>query len=561
MMSAQREGMLSSFFTYNDMIPFDSQKWNEIDIEILGRYADDVQFNTITPGQTNHVGRRQTPFNPHLGFHTYAIEWTPSYVAWFIDGSEAYRQTGPHIQTLIYPQKIMMNIWIPTAPNWAGEWNDNVLPAFASYDYVSYSSYTRDSGSVGTNNDFTPQWNDDFNTVDSTRWDQATHTWSDNQCDFTPANIVFNSGKMILCLTKETSVGYVDAVAPYVSSARADADGVVINFSEEVDSVSAATTSNYLIPGKTILQVDLYSDKKTVKLTIEGYDTSTISNVILMNIKDRAVPPNTISAKSVTVTKGQPLSFPIKINCGGPAYKEYLPDQQWVGNTFEYGHLDGWSGQNSSNVSGAADPIVFQTELDAAAEYRIRVPNGNYLVYLLMSENYFTAAGKRIFDISVQGNVVDKNLDLFARVGRGAQYQRVVPNVKVTEGIIDIHFMSLLDNALINAIMVVRLGTGINENRGSSSQQWNIGQNYPNPFNGNTIIPFSLAGDDEVTIDFFDTLGRRVNHHPLGMMQSGSHYFRWNAKSSSGLSLATGAYYYVVQGKYNSSTRKLMLLQ
>lgn len=274
MMSAQREGMLSSFFTYNDMVPFDSQKWNEIDIEIMGRYADDVQFNTITPGQTNHVGRRQTPFNPHLGFHTYAIEWTPSYVAWFIDGSEAYRQTGPHIQTLIYPQKIMMNIWIPTAPNWAGEWNDNVLPAFGSYDYVSYSSYTPDSGSVGTNNNFTPQWKDDFNTYDATRWDQATHTWSDNQCDFTPANIVFNSGKMILCLTKETSVGYVDAVAPYVSSARADADGVVINFSEEVDSVSATTTSNYLIPRKTILQVDLYSDKKTVRLTIDGYDTS-----------------------------------------------------------------------------------------------------------------------------------------------------------------------------------------------------------------------------------------------------------------------------------------------
>ena len=561
MMSAQREGMLSSFFTYNDMVPFDSQKWNEIDIEILGRYTDDVQFNTITPGQTNHVGRRETPFNPHLGFHTYAIEWTPAYVAWFIDGSEAYRQTGSHIQTLIYPQKIMMNTWIPTAPNWAGEWNDNVLPAFAYYDYVSYASFTPDSGLAGTNNNFTPQWKDDFTAYDSTRWDRATHTWSDNQCDFTPANIVFNNGSMILCLTKEASQGYVDNVAPIVSSARAEVDGVVISFMEEVDSLSAVTTSNYLVPGKTIAHVDLYSDKKTVRLTIAEYDTATISNVIIMNIKDRAVPPNVISAKSVTITKTVPLTFPIKINCGGPAYKDYLPDQMWVGNSFEYGHLDGWSGQNSSNVTGASDPVVFQTEADAVAEYRIRVPNGNYMVYLLMAENYFTGPGKRIFDIAVQGNVIEKSLDLFARVGRGVQYQRVVPNVKVTEGVIDIHFMSLLDNALINAIMVVSLGTGVNDKSDTGPRDWNIGQNFPNPFNGNTVIPFSLSGEDRITIKFFDTLGRIVNEHSLGVQQRGSHYFMWNAKNASGSALASGVYYYVVTGNTQSATRKLLLLQ
>jgi len=104
--SAQREGMLSSFFTYHD----GGGSWNEIDIEILGRYTDDVQFNTITPGQTNHLRHQPTPFNPHLDFHTYAFEWTPEYVAWFIDGVEVYRQTETHVATLNRPQKIMMNI-------------------------------------------------------------------------------------------------------------------------------------------------------------------------------------------------------------------------------------------------------------------------------------------------------------------------------------------------------------------------------------------------------------------------------------------------------------------
>ena len=66
-------------------------------------------------------------FNPALDFHTYAIEWTPEYVAWFIDNSEVYRQTGDFIKTLTHPQKIMMNVWNPAYINWIGEWNDYVL--------------------------------------------------------------------------------------------------------------------------------------------------------------------------------------------------------------------------------------------------------------------------------------------------------------------------------------------------------------------------------------------------------------------------------------------------
>ena len=109
------DGHTSTFFTYNDVDP--NQNWNEIDIEILGRYADDVQFNTITPGRRNHVHHQFVPFSPYQDFHTFAIEWTPDYVAWCIDGEQVYKQTGEHIATLVKPQKIMMNIWNPEFEN------------------------------------------------------------------------------------------------------------------------------------------------------------------------------------------------------------------------------------------------------------------------------------------------------------------------------------------------------------------------------------------------------------------------------------------------------------
>ncbi len=101
---AQREAVVSSFFTYHD---FDNTTgWNEIDFEFIGRYSNSIQFNTITPGQKFHIRTQHIEFNPYSDFHDYAFEWTPDYVAWFIDGDEVYRQTGEHIATLQYARKL-----------------------------------------------------------------------------------------------------------------------------------------------------------------------------------------------------------------------------------------------------------------------------------------------------------------------------------------------------------------------------------------------------------------------------------------------------------------------
>ncbi len=556
MKSAHRDGMLSSFFTYNDSFP--ATPWNEIDIEIMGRYTDDIQFNPITPGQVNHEVHYQTPFNPSQDFHIYAFEWTPTSVAWFVDGKEVHRQAGAHIEALKYPQKLMMNVWNPAYANWAGAWNANVLPAFAYYDWVSYSSFTPDSGNTGTDNKFKFQWKDDFNSWDQTRWDKASHTWGGNQCDMYPDNVVFKDGVMILCLTTNTTSGYYDKTGPSVNFVRAENSTLKVRYTEEVDQVSAETVTNYYVTGNQVTSATLQPDSQSVHLTLAKYDTATLSTVIIFDTKDRFANP--IDVQSVAIQKQKAVILPLKINCGGLAYSDYVGDQEW-GPGVEYGRMDGKYNANNAPIAGVSDATIYHTELTMPVKYFIRVPNGTYDVELQMAETNFSAAGNRVFSVAVQDSVAIQNLDLAAVVGKNVAYNKVIKNVTVTDELIDIHFMASKYYALINGIVISKSPSMINEHRHTMPNQWDVGQNYPNPFNASTIIPAEFSSPDNITIRFYDSIGRKVSEMNIGSVAAGRYNFSWNAKSTTGKPLASGVYFYVAEGQFHRSSNKLVLIQ
>ena len=61
---AQGDGLVSSFFTYNT--DYGNTPWNEIDIELLGRYDNVIDMNVIT--NTSHLRQHYNTFNHHLEF-------------------------------------------------------------------------------------------------------------------------------------------------------------------------------------------------------------------------------------------------------------------------------------------------------------------------------------------------------------------------------------------------------------------------------------------------------------------------------------------------------------
>lgn len=205
MQAARASGMLSTFFTYKQGSEQSGTFWEEIDIEVLGRdNAERWQSNIIIgdPRETTE-GNHNPGVSLADDYHTYTLEWTDSYVAWYLDGN-LVRQIngGTFVNALENPQDMRFNIWAANIPEWVGPFNGNDLPVYQFVNWFEYHSYDESTG------EFELEFRDDFDTFDSSRWAAASHTFDENLVDFTPENAIVQDGTLILALTREGQTGF-----------------------------------------------------------------------------------------------------------------------------------------------------------------------------------------------------------------------------------------------------------------------------------------------------------------------------------------------------------------
>ncbi len=556
MKSAAGSGLLASFFTYHDGSSNPVANWNEIDIEILGRYQNQAQFNTITPGQVNHVFTSVTPFNPHAAFHVYAIEWTPDYVAWLIDGYEVHRQTEAHIATLTRPQKIMMNIWPPAAVDWAGVLSPAVLPVYAYYDWVKYYAYT-----PGQGDNFTLQWTDDFTVWDQNRWSKATHTWDGNNANFIPDNAVFQDGYLILCLTSSAQTGYSgraiierDVEPPYLVWARAFQHRLHVYFSEEVEQASAEALANYTLPGATLTAARLLPGNRTVELVTEGLDPGLTYVLVVNGVKDRSPGANRMSLQYTNVAVAPPL--PLHINVGGAGQEGFLPDQVWQGR-LDYGAVGGAvsTAPPGTQISGTAHPNIFLTGREGLTFYQVRLAPGTYQVTLLLAETVWEAAGRRVFDVWAESQKVLEQVDPFAQAGKNQALEKTIANLSVTDGMLDLYFKPQAGRTLLNGLRINEVTNAVTQAAAPpESFQFEV---FPNPFNSATQISYALTRPARVAIAVVDVQGRVVQDVLREFRTAGTHTV-WLAAAK----WPAGIYFVRVQVEGRTvATRKLTHLK
>jgi len=85
---------------------------------------------------------------------------------------------------------------------------------------------------------------------------------------------------------------------------------------------------------------------------------------------------------------------------------------------------------------------------------------------------------------------------------------------------------------------------------------------YPNPFNPMTTFHFETPREEVVTLDIYDSAGRRVNSLIRGrVFMAGRHNMTWQGEDDRGRHLASGVYHYRLQVGKEQRVGKLTLLK
>jgi hypothetical protein len=222
-------------------------------------------------------------------------------------------------------------------------------------------------------------------------------------------------------------------------------------------TVAAAGTQQFTASARDQFATTL-TTQPSFTWTVSGGGTISASG--LYTAGATAGGPFTVSAKSGTVTgtASVTVSTPTtvyRINCGGSAVSPFTADQFSSGGTAR-------TVTNTINVSGltnAAPQAVYQSERYGNVTYTLPslVAGTQYTVRLHFAELFQTAAGRRVFNVAINGTTVLSNFDIFAATG--AAFKATLREFTTTansSGQIVIQLTTVTDNATIEGIEIIR---------------------------------------------------------------------------------------------------------
>jgi len=150
----------------------------------------------------------------------------------------------------------------------------------------------------------------------------------------------------------------------------------------------------------------------------------------------------------------------VSIDCGGAANGTFVADTDFTGGA-------------TTSVTNAIDTSLLTGTIPAQAvlqsnrygtmSYTIPglTANASYPVTLYFSEGYWTATGKRTFNVVANGTTELTNFDIFAAAGAANKAVQRSFNINANaSGQIVLNFNTVIDNAQVNAIVVGTSGGG-----------------------------------------------------------------------------------------------------
>jgi hypothetical protein len=148
----------------------------------------------------------------------------------------------------------------------------------------------------------------------------------------------------------------------------------------------------------------------------------------------------------------------VDISAGGPAAAPFVADEDFAGGATA-------AVTNAISTTGVTNPApqsVYQHNRYGNFTYTVPgfTAGTSYTVRLHFAEEYWTTAGSRVFNVSIDGTQVLTNFDIFATAG--GEYKAVVEQfteVAPSSGTFTIQFSTVKDNAQVNGIEIDPAGS------------------------------------------------------------------------------------------------------
>lgn len=164
-----------------------------------------------------------------------------------------------------------------------------------------------------------------------------------------------------------------------------------------------------------------------------------------------------------TVTNTPIPPYDVRVNAGGGQYIDpqanvWLADKAYSAGS--WGYIGGSTYATGQPVANTDKGPLYQDERfwSGSGGYKFDVPNGDYQVELRFAEIYYSYAGARQFDVSIEGVRVLDDFDVLAAAGGALRATDRSFVVHVADGQLNIDFVGVKNAPKVNALRVTRLG-------------------------------------------------------------------------------------------------------
>ncbi len=256
----------------------------------------------------------------------------------------------------------------------------------------------------------------------------------------------FTGGKLSATPTSKTAETFGFTGGDAVVSSNGTAAGTGIMWAVDSGAVLRAYDA-------TNLGTELYaSNQNNARDGLSGYVKFT--SVVVTNGQVFAGLASSLAIFGLLNTASPPPQpNGVKINAGGPAVSPFVGDTDFTGGTTS-------STGTAIDLTGATNPApmaVYQTNRFGTFGYSVAgLPTtGSYTVRLHFAEEYWTAAGSRLFNVVINGTQVLTSFDIFATAG--GEFKAVVEQFNVaanSSGRVTVQFNTVKDNAQVNGIEI-----------------------------------------------------------------------------------------------------------